>query len=175
MTPCLRSRRRAAALSSSAGRIPSHRGDPWPGPESGSPRDPAPPPDPAGNTPGGLLPATHVVMAAARWSDPAAKDEKTWASACPILPLRSIAVTTIWADLRASVECRPWFYVRQAPRSLSRIELAAPRTHAVPSPQLMPLAVTTHCSCHQAALRIINIAGRGQRQEVVGLTFECPA
>jgi len=106
MTPCPRSKRRAAAWSSSAGQTPSRRGDPWPERGSGFRRDPAHPPDPAGNTPGDPVPATHVVTAAARWSDPAARDGRTWASAWPSLSPRSIAVTGIWANSGASVESR---------------------------------------------------------------------
>ena len=70
-------------------------------------RDPAHPPDPAGNTPGGHPKASHSVMAAAGSSAPAARVEMTWAFACPILSLGSIAVTGIWADSVASVESRP--------------------------------------------------------------------
>ena len=44
----------------------------------------------------------------------------TWASACPILPGRTIAVTAVWADSGAYVECCPWIYARQAPSVLSR-------------------------------------------------------
>jgi hypothetical protein len=115
MTPCQRSRRRATAWSSSLDQSLSPHGDLWPEQGSGSLRDPAPPPDPAGHTPGGPLPATHAARAAARWSAPAARDGTTWASACPILTTRSIAVTAIWADLRASVERLGAIYAQQAP------------------------------------------------------------
>ena len=115
MTPCPRSRRRAAAASSSWDQTPSLRGDPWPARGSGSQRDPAHPPDPAGNTPGDQAIATHVARAAARWSDPAARGGTTWASAYPILPPRSIAVTAFWADSGASVECCSRVYARQPP------------------------------------------------------------
>ena len=67
----------------------------------------------------GLFVDDSAVMAAARWSDPAARGGTTWASAYPILPGRSVAVTAIWADLGASVECRLWFYARQTPRDRS--------------------------------------------------------
>lgn len=99
----------------SAGRTPSRRGDPWPEPGSGSRRDPAHPPDPAGHTPDGPRPATHVAMAAERWSDPAARGGTTWASAYPIVSPRSIAATAFWADSGASVESGDWIYARQAP------------------------------------------------------------
>ena len=111
-TPCPRNRRRAAASSTASrkasptswGQNPSHHADLSPGQGSGLRTDPVHPPDPAGNTRGDRPPATHVVKAAARWPDPAARDGKTWASACPILSRKSVAVTGIWADSGASVE-----------------------------------------------------------------------
>ena len=81
MTPCPRSRRRAERASSSAGQTPSRRGDPWYELGSTSRREPSPPPDPAGNTPDGPLPATHAVRAASRWSDQAVRGGISWASA----------------------------------------------------------------------------------------------
>lgn len=82
-------------------------------------RDPAHPPDPAENTPGGHPKASHSVMAVAELSAPAARDERTWAFACPILSPGSIAVTGIWADSGASVERgggrRGAGYAQQAP------------------------------------------------------------
>jgi len=115
MTPCPRSRHRAARASSFAGQTPSHRGDPWPEQGSRSPRDPTPQPDPTRNTPGDSRSATHVVRAATRWSDLAARAGRTWASASPIIPLRSIAANGICAELGASLESCPWIYARQPP------------------------------------------------------------
>lgn len=89
-------------------------------PGSESRKDPAPPPDPAGNTPKGPRPATHAVRAAARWSDLAASGGTTCASAYPIFPGRSIGVTTIWADSGGSVENVDWIYARQAPGRAAR-------------------------------------------------------
>ena len=65
---CRRSRRRAAASPSSWGQTASTHADPWSDKASGSGRDRAHPPGPAGNTPDGPLRASHSVMAAAGWS-----------------------------------------------------------------------------------------------------------
>jgi hypothetical protein len=86
------------------GRPPSRLWDPWPALGSRWPRDPARPPGPAGNRPGGLLRATPAAMAVAGWSAPAARGGRIWASACPGLSPRSIAVTGVCVDTRASVE-----------------------------------------------------------------------
>jgi hypothetical protein len=56
------------------------------------------------------------VTAATGWSAPAARGERSCASACPILSPRLIAVTGIWADSEASMERLGAFYARQAPR-----------------------------------------------------------
>jgi len=50
--------------------------DLWHEQRSGSLRDQAHPHDPAVNTPGDLLPATHAARGAATWSDPAARGER---------------------------------------------------------------------------------------------------
>jgi hypothetical protein len=60
------------------------------------------------------LQATHAARRAAGWSDPAAKGARPWASACPILLGRSIAVTAIWEDLGSLAERALMIYVQQA-------------------------------------------------------------
>ena len=73
----------------------------------------------AGNTPDGQQSASHSVTAAAGSSGLAARGGRSWACSCPILSLRSIAVTGIWADLRVSVESLGVIYAQNAPRALT--------------------------------------------------------
>jgi hypothetical protein len=77
-------------------------------------------------------------MAEAAWSDQAARVGRTWASACPILLLRYIAVTGIWADSGASVERLVWFYAQQAPRRTAEAANPTPGAHDQAAERCLP-------------------------------------
>lgn len=95
------------------------------------------------------------MTAAAGWSAPAARDGRSCASACPILPPRPVAVTRIWADSRASVERLGAIYARQAP---SRAR----------DPERLPELAGSGAVCYPPPRRAHRGAGRGAAAAAIG-------